>query len=62
MQHKRRLLLELDDGSRPRSGRIGPESEPGRPFVGYTQLIAAIDALLIAGRAPDPSRVEERRL
>ena len=53
-----RLLLELDAGSAPLSGRIGPESGPGQRFVGYTQLIAAIDAAHTAGRLPD--LVEER--
>ena len=48
-----RLLLELDACSTPLSGRIGPESGPGQPFVGYTQLIAAIDAAVTAGQLPD---------
>ena len=59
MQRTRRLLLELEHGSRPLSGRIGPEHGPGQPFVGYTQLIAAIDALLDAGLTPDRSPAEE---
>jgi hypothetical protein len=58
MPRTHRLLLELEAGSGPLSGRIGPESGPGLPFLGYTQLIAAIDATLTAGQLPDPA--EER--
>jgi hypothetical protein len=43
-------LLELDEDTAPLAGRIGPDDEPGRPFVGYTQLIAAIEVLIAPGK------------
>jgi hypothetical protein len=44
----RRLLLEFDEAAAPLTGLIGPVGAQGRPFVGYTQLLAALEALIAA--------------
>lgn len=40
-----RILLEIEAPSEPITGRVGPEREPGRPFVGYIELISTIEEL-----------------
>ena len=52
MPRTRRLLLELDEGATPLTGLIGPVGAQGRPFVGYTQLLAALEALVAARHDP----------
>ena len=54
MPRTRRLLLEFDEGAVPLTGLVGPVGAPGRPFVGYTQLLAALEALIAA--VDDPTR------
>jgi hypothetical protein len=48
MPRTRRLLLEFDEGADPLTGLIGPVGAEGRRFVGYTQLLAALEALIAA--------------
>ena len=54
MPRTRRLLLEFDEGAAPLTGLIGPVGAQGRPFVGYTQLLAALEALIAAADDPTP--------
>ena len=48
----RTLVLELDERAVPLTGLIGPVGAQGRPFVGYTQLLAALEALTAAEPTP----------
>jgi len=41
-RHVHRILLELDDGATPVTGRVCPEGAEPRPFVGWTALISAV--------------------
>jgi hypothetical protein len=57
-----RLLLEIDEGAAPLTGLIGPVGAQGRRFVGYTQLLAALEALIAATDDPtvQPAAAETR--
>lgn len=59
MDPTRRLVLELDVRRAPLQGRIGPEGAQGRPFVGYTQLVAAIEAFNDDDPAPTCGPADE---
>lgn len=40
-----RLVVELDAGTDPVTGRIGPSSDAMEPFIGWTELAAAMQRL-----------------
>jgi hypothetical protein len=52
MPRTRRQLLEFDEGAVPVTGLIGPVGAQGQPFVGYTQLLGALEALIAARDDP----------
>jgi len=54
----RRLILELDPGSEPITGRLRDGSGVERPFAGYVELISALEELRRAtppAAAPEPA-------
>ena len=44
-----RIVLDLEPGSEPISGTIASGSDPGEPFAGVMQLVAALDRLRETG-------------
>jgi hypothetical protein len=46
-----RARVEIDRGVTPISGRIAAEGAAERPFSGWTELCAALDAALAGDRA-----------
>ena len=57
MTEKRRVIVETDPDAKPIAGCVGIEAEPCRPFVGWLELLTALDAAL----APEQPPVKEDR-
>jgi hypothetical protein len=56
MTEKRRVIVETDPDAKPIAGCVSPQDAPGRPFIGWLELISALDAAL----APSPPVKEDR--
>jgi hypothetical protein len=46
MTGKRRVTVEVDPNCEPITGRLENEPEPSRPFTGWLELLAALEAAL----------------
>jgi hypothetical protein len=51
-----RVWIEIDPASEPIAGVVRRGSEPGRPFAGWLELVALLEATC----RPDPDRSPRR--
>lgn len=46
MTSARRVTVEVDPDGEPIAGRVQNDREPSRPFTGWLELLAALEAAL----------------